>query len=177
MMNEFERDRLVIEAIQRGLPLVPRPYAGIGARIGLAEEEVIARIRRMQQDGTIKRFGVIVRHHELGYSANAMVVWDVPDAQVADIGQRLSAFDFISLCYRRARAQPEWPYNLYCMIHGRDRAAVRRRIAYLTEVCGLQEMRHAVLFSRRRYKQRGALYQRPVRDNMQPLDKRCAAAG
>lgn len=148
----------LIEALQHGLPLVPRPYAALGARIGLPETSVIALVQSLQNEGVIKRFGVIVRHYELGYLANAMVVWDVPDDRVAELGVRIARLDYVSLCYRRARYLPQWPYNLYCMIHGRDRVRVREKLAELIDVCGLRGIRHEVLFSRRRFKQRGARY-------------------
>ena len=151
-------DARLIEAIQSGLPLCSHPYADIGARIGLSEAEVIAGIAAMQQQGTIKRLGVVVRHHELGYRANAMVVWDVPDERVAALGRCLGGFDFITLCYRRPRHLPDWPYNLFCMIHGQDRQAVLEQVAFLVTRCDLQDIPHRVLFSKRRFKQRGAVY-------------------
>lgn len=151
-------EQRLIAAIQDGLPLTAHPYADIGARIGLSEEDVIARIAALQQQGTIKRLGVVVRHHELGYRANAMVVWDVPDARVAVLGRCLGGFDFITLCYRRPRRLPDWPYNLFCMIHGQDRQAVLDQVAFLVTRCDLQDIPHRVLFSKRRFKQRGAMY-------------------
>ncbi len=156
-MSREHRARL-IEALEHGLPLVPRPYAALGVHIGLPETKVIALVQSLQNEGVIKRFGVIVRHHELGYLANAMVVWDVPDDRVSELGMRIARLDYVTLCYRRARHLPQWPYNLYCMIHGRDRVRVRERLAELIDACGLQGMHHEVLFSRRRFKQRGARY-------------------
>lgn len=162
-MVENTVDRALIEAIQGGLPLVARPYAAIGQRIGLTESETIRRIAALIQEGTIKRFGIVVRHHELGYRANAMVVWDVPDHEVSALGRCLSRFDCVTLCYRRPRRPPHWPYNLFCMIHGRDRQTVLAHVAHIVETCGLEGVRHEVLFSRRRFKQRGAFYQLPNR--------------
>ncbi|MCW8827493.1 MAG: AsnC family transcriptional regulator [Gammaproteobacteria bacterium] len=156
-------DQQLIAAIQRGLPLVARPYAEVGAPLGLAEEEVVRRIEKMQRAGIIKRMGVVVRHRELGYRANAMVVWDVPDEEVAELGRCLSGFDFVTLCYRRPRHLPRWPYNLFCMIHGHDREEVLEKYRMLIARCGLEEIPRAVLFSRRRFKQRGAIY-RPQSD-------------
>lgn len=151
-------DRQLLAALAQGLPLAPRPFAEIGARLGLSEQEIIARLERLKRGGVIKRFGVVVRHHELGYRANAMVVWDVPDAEVAALGQCLAGFDFITLCYRRPRRLPHWPYNLYCMIHGRSREEVLAHLEWMVNRCGLQRLPHAVLFSRRRFKQCGARY-------------------
>jgi siroheme decarboxylase len=151
-------DRQLLAAIQPGLPLCARPFAEIGARLGLPEAEVIARLARLKQTGVIRRLGVVVRHHELGYGANAMVVWDVPDEQVRELGQCLAGFDFITLCYQRPRRLPQWQYNLYCMIHGKTRAEVLANLEWMVNRCGLQRLAHAVLFSRRRFKQRGAAY-------------------
>jgi DNA-binding Lrp family transcriptional regulator len=144
----------LLAAIEDGLPLVPRPYGAIGARIGLGEDVVIEMLGRLIEDGVIKRFGVVVRHRELGYRANAMVVWDVPEASVGDAGRRLAALPFVTLCYRRPRRLPGWPYNLFCMIHGRDRATVEAQIEELRARGGNPPM--DTLFSRRRFKQRGA---------------------
>jgi len=151
-------DDALIAEIQNGLPLCSHPYAELGSRLGITEQEVMTRLASLRQQGTIKRFGVIVRHRELGYRANAMLVWDVPDDRVAELGHCLSQYDFITLCYRRPRVLPDWPYNLFCMIHGKTREDVLQRIDWLVEQCHLQSLPHHVLFSRRRFKQRGAVY-------------------
>ncbi|MFZ2300433.1 MAG: Lrp/AsnC family transcriptional regulator [Gallionella sp.] len=148
----------LIGAIQHGLPLVPRPFAEIGAGIGLAENEVIAGLSYLLEQGVIKRMGVVVRHHELGYHANAMVVWDIPDDQVSALGYRLGSFDSVTLCYRRSRCLPVWRYNLFTMIHGRHRDEVLGFVDLLKEQCGLENVAHEVLFSCRRFKQCGARY-------------------
>lgn len=150
--------RALIAAIQGGLPLVARPYAAIGERIGMSEQAVIAGIRELQEQGLIKRLGVVVRHRELGYDANAMVVWDIADDQVREVGTRLGRFPFVTLCYRRPRRLPAWPYNLFTMIHGRDRTEVMARLDELVRSCGLEDVPHQPLFSGRRFKQRGAQY-------------------
>lgn len=151
-------ERRLMAALQDGIALVPHPFAEVAARAGMEEEEVLARLRAWLAEGTIKRFGVVVRHHELGFTANAMAVWDVPDEAVCALGQRLAAEPAVTLCYRRRRHAPEWPYNLFCMIHGRARAEVEQAIAALGTRLGLDRYDHAVLFSTKRYKQRGARY-------------------
>lgn len=144
----------VLAALQDGLPIVERPFACLG----VPEEQAIATITRWLDDGLVKRFGVVVRHHELGYGANAMVVWDVPESDAGRVGRRIAASGRVTLCYRRERRLPEWRYNLFCMIHGKDRADVEARIADLIVACDMNEYPHDVLFSRRRFKQRGARY-------------------
>jgi DNA-binding Lrp family transcriptional regulator len=122
------------------------------------EAEVLARLGRLIDTGVIKRLGVVVRHRELGYRANGMVVWQVPEPRVRALGRWLGALPFVTLCYRRVARPPVWPYNLFTMIHGRDRPEVLARVDELVERCGLQAIPHEVLFSVRRYKQRGARY-------------------
>jgi DNA-binding Lrp family transcriptional regulator len=150
--------RRVLLALQEGLPLTARPYAEIGRASGMSEDAVIAAIAQLVDARVIARLGVIVRHRKLGYRANAMAVWDVPDAQVRARGQALAREGGVSLCYRRLRHLPHWRYNLYCMIHGRDRDAVRAKLERLARRCGLERYPSAVLFSRRCFKQCGARY-------------------
>lgn len=153
-------DCRLLAAVQSGLPISPRPYAEIGARLELSEAEVIERLGRMLRQGPIKRWGVVVKHRQLGYRANAMIVIDVPDQQVAAYGELLGRQACVNLCYRRPRQGERWPYNLYCMIHGKSRDTVLQQWAKLRESCGLRDFSHEVLFSKRCFKQRGALYLR-----------------
>jgi len=152
-----ETDRRLLAALQGGLPLVARPFEEIGRRVGLGGAEVQERLAKLKALQVLRRFGVVVRHHELGYGANAMVVWDVPEEKVSEMGRCLAGFDFITLCYRRPR-HARWPYNLYCMIHGQSREEVLAHLEWLVNHCGLSSLPHEVLFSRRRFKQCGACY-------------------
>jgi DNA-binding Lrp family transcriptional regulator len=154
-----DTERRLIAALQPGLPLTARPYAAVADAAGMSEDEAIEGIGALMERGVIKRFGVVVRHRELGYRANAMVVWDVPNDQVADIGRRMADSPAVTLCYRRPRRRPDWQYNLFCMIHGRDRSAVAKQVESLAEELGIASVPRAVLFSGRRFKQRGADYQ------------------
>jgi siroheme decarboxylase len=156
-----DEDRRLVAALADGLPLVERPYDALGRTLGWPEDEVIGRLGRLIAAGVISRFGVIVRHHELGIRANAMVVWDVPDERVREAGTVLKELPYVTLCYRRPRRPPAWPYNLFCMIHGRERARVEALIEEATAAAGLSGCERAVLFSRRRFKQRGARYVLP----------------
>jgi DNA-binding Lrp family transcriptional regulator len=149
-----EPDRRLAARVAAGLPLQPRPFAGLE----LPEEEVIGTLRRWLDTGVVRRIGAVVRHRRLGYEANAMVVWDVPDGDAGDAGRRLAADPLVTLCYRRARALPEWPYNLYCMVHGRERASVTQAIERLCAQHGLGRHPRSVLFSQRSFSQRAARY-------------------
>jgi DNA-binding Lrp family transcriptional regulator len=151
-------DRLLLTAVADGLPLVARPYQAVGKPLGLSEAEVIEGLRSLIARGVIRRLGVVVRHRELGYRANAMTVWDVPDEQVRDAATALTRLAYVTLCYRRPRRPPPWPYNLFAMIHGKDRMRVEALIEEATGAAGLEGMARAILFSRRCFKQRGARY-------------------
>jgi DNA-binding Lrp family transcriptional regulator len=153
-----ETDRELIAVIQDGLPLVAHPYAAIGEQLGLSEAAVIERLEILQSAGLIKRMGVVVKHRALGYRANAMVVWDIPDDQVERIGALLADEVCVTLCYQRPRRLPAWRYNLFCMIHGRERDSVLRRLEQIISSHGLEKIPYNVLFSGRSFKQRGARY-------------------
>jgi DNA-binding Lrp family transcriptional regulator len=157
-MDLSEQDRRLLAALEDGLAAVPRPYAALAERAGLAEAEAIERLERLLAAGAIKRLGLVVRHHELGYAANAMVVWDVPDELLAEAGARLAALPYVTLCYSRPRRLPAWRYNLFCMIHGRARDAVRAHVEEAARAAGLADVARETLFSRRRFKQEGARY-------------------
>ncbi len=157
-MGLSERDQRLIAAVQGGLPFVFEPYRAIALDLGESEEWVLARLKELLANGDIKRFGVVVRHHELGFKANAMVVFDIPDDAVSQRGKAITETGLVTLCYRRPRVPPRWPYNLFCMIHGKDRETVRGAIADIRQLDGMAEWPHAVLFSQRRFKQRGARY-------------------
>lgn len=152
------QERRLVSALQDGLPLAPRPFAALGDVAGIGEAEALEQIRQWSAGGLIRRLGVIVRHRELGYRANAMVVWDVPDTLVRPLGINLAQQAGVTLCYRRARAQPRWDYNLYCMIHGKSREAVRERLDDIEGRTGLGAFTHQILFSLTRFKQTGARY-------------------
>ena len=151
-------DRALIKAVEHGLPIVSRPYAEIAKQLGSTEQDVITRLQRLFDNGAIKRYGVVVRHKELGYTANGMVVWDVPDDRVEELGICIGKYECVTLSYRLPRRLPDWPYNLFTMVHGRNREEVTQKVEEIALNCGLPEINHTILFSTRRFKQRGASY-------------------
>lgn len=152
------RDRRILEAIQDGLPLVEQPYRAVAEQLSLDQAEIIGRLDHLAAAGIVTRFGCVVRHDKLGFNANAMAVWDVPDDMVNSIATTFTRNPNVTLCYRRPRHLPIWPYNVFCMIHARardDAYAVIDEINLLADT-GLN--RQAVLFSTRCFKQRGAVF-------------------
>jgi DNA-binding Lrp family transcriptional regulator len=142
-----ELDRRLIIATQAGLPLVPRPYDLLAEQLGVGADVVKARLAAMLESGRIRRIGAVPNHYALGYTANGMSVWDVDDARIAELGETVGRLDFVTHCYERPRALPDWPYNLFAMVHGHDRATVLARIDEIAALLGTACRSHGVLFS------------------------------
>jgi siroheme decarboxylase len=148
-------DRRIVQATQAGLPLEPRPYDAVAGSIGLSPAEVMGRMERMLAEGAIRRLGAVPNHYALGYRANGMAVWDVEDAAVDALGARVASLGLASHCYRRPRHPPHWPYNLFTMVHGRERAEAMRAVEAIAAVLGPAARAHEVLFSTRILKKTG----------------------
>ncbi|MDX1710316.1 MAG: AsnC family transcriptional regulator [Rhodovibrionaceae bacterium] len=148
-------DRRLIAETQGGLPLVAQPYAALAERLGTSAGEVQQRLQRLLDTGVIRRIGVVPNHYALGLSANGMTVWDVADAAVARLGAEVGALDFVSHCYRRPRHLPVWPYNLFAMAHGRDRAEVEEKAQRIAGLLGEHCRGHDILYSTRLLKKTG----------------------
>jgi DNA-binding Lrp family transcriptional regulator len=150
-----DTDRRIIRATQAGLPLVPRPYHDVAERLGLPPEEVMARMKAMLERGVIRRIGAVPNHYRLGYRANGMTVWDVPDERIDELGALVGGLESVSHCYHRPRHPPDWPYNLFAMVHGRSRDDVEREVRRIAAVLGEHDRGHAILYSTRILKKTG----------------------
>ena len=140
-------DRALVIATQGGLPLVARPYHRLAVELGIAPEEIMARLTRMLESGVIRRIGAVPNHYAIGYTANGMSVWDVADERIDELGLRVGALDFVTHCYHRPRSLPAWPYNLFAMVHGGSRGEVLAKVAAIAEILGCDCRAHEVLFS------------------------------
>ncbi|MFN2338101.1 MAG: Lrp/AsnC family transcriptional regulator [Gammaproteobacteria bacterium] len=148
-------DRRILIACQAGLPLVKRPYHAMAETVGIGADALMQRLRLLLARGVIRRIGVVPNHYRLGYRANGMTVWDVPDGKVSELGARVGALPFVSHCYRRPRHLPLWPYNLFAMVHGHDRAEVAGQIEAIRACLGPDCRAQDVLFSTRILKKTG----------------------
>ncbi|HMV62410.1 MAG TPA: AsnC family transcriptional regulator [Rhodocyclaceae bacterium] len=140
-------DRRLVIATQAGLPLVPRPYDALAAQLGVSAEVVRARLAAMLENGRIRRIGAVPNHYALGYTANGMSVWDVDDARIVELGEAVGRLPGVTHCYERPRALPDWPYNLFAMVHGRDRATVLAQVETIARLLGAACRARDVLFS------------------------------
>jgi len=148
-------DRLIIQATQAGLPLVAEPYQAVADQIGLSADDVMQRMRCMQETGVIRRIAAVPNHYKLGYRYNGMTVWDVEDQHVENLGRRVAELPFVSHCYQRPRHLPDWPYNLFAMIHAKTEQDAERQIAIIAELLGEDTHQYAVLYSSKILKKTG----------------------
>ncbi|MDR9437139.1 MAG: AsnC family transcriptional regulator [Thiohalophilus sp.] len=150
-----ETDRRIILATQDGLPLERRPYEAVARKLGISAEEVMHRLRRMSDEGIVRRIAAVPNHYKLGYTANGMSVWNVPDEHVEALGKQVGALEFVSHCYRRPRHLPAWPYNLFAMVHATSREEALEKVGEIARLLGDNDRGHDVLFSRRILKKTG----------------------
>ncbi|MEW8111867.1 MAG: hypothetical protein AB2771_01320 [Candidatus Thiodiazotropha endolucinida] len=145
--NLDDLDRRIIAETQQGLPLTHDPCQTLAWRIGCWPSEVVTRMDNMLQSGVIRRLGLVPNHYRLGFKGNGMTVWNIPDDQLREAGERIGAMDFVSHCYARPRHLPDWPYNLFAMVHGRDRGDVMQKVNELSRQLREYNQGHEVLFS------------------------------
>jgi len=150
-----EQDKRIIRAIQNGLPLVSRPFRSMAEELGMTEDELIAKIKYYLNKGWIRRFGALVSHRDLGYVANAMAVWDVPEEKVPATGRIMAGFKEVTHCYQRPR-RPGWPYNLFTVIHGWSREYCAGIAEEISRATGIKD--YCLLFSTAELKKSSMLY-------------------
>lgn len=148
-------DRAIIAETQDGLPLVRRPYLAVAVAVEVPESVVHERLTAMIDAGIIRRIGAVPNHYKLGFTANGMTVWDVPDDRIDELGEKVGALSFVSHCYQRPRHGADWPYNLFAMVHGRDRQTVEGHVAAIQAVLGDAVRAHDILYSTRILKKTG----------------------
>ena len=154
-MNIDHIDRQIIAVTQAGLPLTAQPYQTVSEELGISAEVVMERISIMQQQGVIRRIGAVPNHYRLGYKYNGMTVWNIADESIDELGKRVGQLDFVSHCYHRPRHLPEWPYNLFAMVHSRTEAGVKEQIEIIAGLLGEFNLGQDVLYSTRILKKTG----------------------
>ena len=145
----------LILATQAGLPLTPQPYHALATQLGSDAETVMAGLQALLDAGAIRRIGVVPNHYRIGYAANGMTVWDVADAKVDELGERVGELEFVTHCYRRPRCLPDWPYNLFAMAHGASRDEVAAKADRIAEILGDACRARDILYSTRILKKTG----------------------
>jgi DNA-binding Lrp family transcriptional regulator len=150
-----ERDIAAVRALQSDLRSLPEPFAATAARHGFTVPELLAKAAELQETGQMRRFAAVLYHRSAGFTANGMGVWKVPDERVAEMGKLMAAYRGVSHCYQRP-TYPDWPYNLFSMTHGRDRAECEAVLDAIAEETGLDE--RIVLYSTKEWKKTRLVY-------------------
>ena len=148
-------DRALVASLGKGLPLTEEPYRTVADTLGLDEAEVIERLRRMLETGAIRRIAAVPNHYRLGMTANGMTVWDVDDDAVDALGEKVGALACVTHCYRRPRVLPDWPYNLFAMVHGVSRDEVEAKANEIADLLGPASRARDILYSTRILKKTG----------------------
>jgi DNA-binding Lrp family transcriptional regulator len=150
-----DTDRRIIQATQAGLPLSARPYHVIAEQLGVDAVDVMQRMQRMLDMGIIRRIGAVPNHYALGYRANGMTVWDVADDRIDELGTRIGQLECVTHCYQRPRHLPDWPYNLFAMVHGKTREEVEAKARLIAEILGEASRGNDIVYSSRILKKTG----------------------
>jgi DNA-binding Lrp family transcriptional regulator len=145
-----------IRALQRDLPLIPRPFAETAGQLGLSEETLLDKAREFKAAGIMRRFSAVLRHRRVGYTANGMACWVVPQGRIEEVGQLAAGYPQVSHCYQRPAYPPRWPYTLFTMIHGQTRDEVEAIVAQLVHKTGIED--YQVLYSTREFKKERVKY-------------------
>ncbi|MEP1932388.1 MAG: Lrp/AsnC family transcriptional regulator [Roseibium sp.] len=154
-MTLHPTDRAIVEATQAGLPLVPAPFEAVADTLGITETELLDRLDRLKKQGIIRRIGAAPNHYKLGLVSNGMTVWDVENAVVDQLGEKVGALPYVTHSYRRPRALPEWPYNLFAMVHGQNRDEVLEKQKEIAAILGTACRANDILYSTRILKKTG----------------------
>ena len=150
-----ELDKKIIRLLQGEFPLVAEPYKALAAEVGITEEELLARIAAMREEKKIRKMGAVLRHREVGFTANCLCVWNIPDARVDEVAKRMAEHPRVSHCYDRNR-EDDWAYNLYTMIHGYSRAECEDIAAELAAAVGIED--RCMLYTKKEWKKTSMKY-------------------
>ena len=153
MLTELEKK--VIALIQGDIPVTERPYLALAERIGISEDQMIDILLGLDQKGIIRRYGATLRHQKSGYTANAMVAWQVDEERTDEVGGKMAEFSEVSHCYRR-NPQKTWPYNLYTMIHAKSEADCIEIAKKIAETISVPT--YTLLFSKKELKKTSMSY-------------------
>ncbi|MEE8168806.1 MAG: siroheme decarboxylase subunit beta [Candidatus Hydrothermarchaeales archaeon] len=149
-MQLDETDKQVLVMMEDNVPLISRPFLEVAEKIGINEDEVIERVKRMLDEGIVRRFSASISHRKLGITANPMVAWKVPQDRVEEVGKKMASFDEVTHCYERETVPGKWEYNVFVVVHGYERGSVERTMQQISRAVGIKE--YKMLYSTKEYK-------------------------
>lgn len=141
-----------VRLMQRDIALVEEPFVAIAGELGMSFDETAAMHRDFLTSGRMRRFAAVLHHRKAGFGANAMGVWagpqDDPEA-LEKLGETMAGFRAVSHAYQRP-SYPDWPYNLFTMVHGKSEEECEQTLQAISEATGISD-RHA-LYSTKEFK-------------------------
>lgn len=155
---DMNQQRKVLTQLSKGLAICDRPFLALSQQIGTSEEALVDFVQGLVDSNGVSRFGMVIDHEKVGYSVNAIVVWDVPDEEVDEIGVLLGLQEKISLCYKRPRQLPDWPYNLFTLIHGQSQKDVVTQLNKIVSENDIEQYASDILFSTQTFKHTGSRF-------------------
>lgn len=158
-------DQDIIRAMQAGMPICPEPYKEIADKLNIDEVVLLRRINEMMELGVIRRVGLVPNHYRIGYRHNAMTVWSIADENIDAIGELIGHQDSVSHCYKRPAYPPDWPFNLFAMVHGRSLEEINEKIHELKLLIGDKCNQSDVFFSEKILKKTGLRLKSRRQDN------------
>lgn len=144
-----EQDKEFIRQLQKDLEVVDRPFLKAAQSLGMSEEQVFEKLRYYEEIGVMRRYAAILRHRDVGFVANGMIVWRVPEQRIKEVGNMLGAFPQISHCYQRP-VYADWPYNVFSMVHCKSIAEAESMARDIQKQIKVDDYR--ILFSSREFK-------------------------
>lgn len=117
-LSEWERK--VVRRLQASIAVSEDPFGVLAGDLGMDPAELLALLKRWEGQGIIRRIGLVLRHRQLGFSANSMCVWSAPAGRIKEAGAILARSPHVTHCYERPYTAA-FPYNLYAMIHAKSR--------------------------------------------------------
>jgi DNA-binding Lrp family transcriptional regulator len=137
-MTDLERD--ILNAIQHGLPISLSPYQDVAKEIGISADQLLEVLRKWKTEKKIRRAGAIVNHFRIGHGSGAMVVWNVPEDRIDEVGALFASLPKVSHAYQRPRQQ-HWSYNLYTMVHASDKDELEMTLEAMSRKSGICDWR------------------------------------
>jgi len=144
-----------VRALQGDFPLVADPYAQLAESVGLTKEDFLATVKSMQDEKKIRKMGAVLAHRNVGFKANVLVAWAVPQERLEEVARVMVDSPSVSHCYDRNTA-PDWPYNFYTMVHGHSREECEQIVQQLADAAGVQDRQ--MLFTKKEWKKQSMRY-------------------
>lgn len=145
-----KKDKEIIHTIQEGIPLTKEPFREASRQLGVSQEKLVAKLKDFLDEGKLRRFGAKINQRKLGITANAVVIWKIPDDKLDHAIKMFTETPEISHCYERKTIPGRWEYNMYTVVHGYGKDEVEGVVKKLAEQIPVED--YHVLFSKRRFK-------------------------